>query len=154
MSTYTNSSARLISAEDILAFVLGGNAVFTLVSRKTNNRYTYRVRAATRKNANDFYFVDRLVGDDNTSDYAYFGVLYRSVSGSWVFRNKKLTDDSPIARALEWLFAGLDLGADLPGAVEFWTSGHCSRCGRLLTVPESIELGMGPVCREKTLAGI
>lgn len=27
--------------------------------------------------------------------------------------------------------------------------GNCSCCGRLLTNPESIELGIGPICREK-----
>ncbi len=28
-------------------------------------------------------------------------------------------------------------------------SGHCSRCGRLLTNPESLAMGVGPECREK-----
>lgn len=30
--------------------------------------------------------------------------------------------------------------------VEIWHEGKCGRCGRQLTVPESIESGFGPEC--------
>ncbi len=32
---------------------------------------------------------------------------------------------------------------------EEWLSGRCSKCGRELLDPESVELGMGPECRRQ-----
>ena len=40
--------------------------------------------------------------------------------------------------------------ADKPtDGFEFWHEGKCGRCGRKLTVPESIEAGIGPECAGK-----
>ena len=36
--------------------------------------------------------------------------------------------------------------AALPKTVEVWHEGICGRCGRKLTVPESVERGLGPEC--------
>lgn len=41
----------------------------------------------------------------------------------------------------------LDQGS-LPESVEVWHEGGCCHCNRKLTVPASIELGMGPDCAE------
>lgn len=30
--------------------------------------------------------------------------------------------------------------------LRFWHQGYCGRCGKVLTVPKSIEQGFGPVC--------
>jgi hypothetical protein len=32
--------------------------------------------------------------------------------------------------------------------LEVWHEGRCGRCGRALTVPESVERGIGPECWE------
>jgi hypothetical protein len=34
----------------------------------------------------------------------------------------------------------------MPDGVVIWHEGRCGRCGRRLTVPESIESGYGPEC--------
>jgi hypothetical protein len=33
--------------------------------------------------------------------------------------------------------------------MELWHEGRCGKCGRALTVPESIESGLGPVCESR-----
>jgi hypothetical protein len=35
----------------------------------------------------------------------------------------------------------------LPSHIKVCHCGHCGRCGKLLTVPESIKSGLGPICR-------
>jgi hypothetical protein len=46
------------------------------------------------------------------------------------------------------LWAHID---DLPESLEIWHEGSCLRCGRKLTVPESIESGYGPECIKSVL---
>lgn len=43
---------------------------------------------------------------------------------------------------------GKTAGQDLPEC-EVWHEGRCGRCGRKLTVPESIETGIGPDCAKR-----
>lgn len=49
---------------------------------------------------------------------------------------------------------GVDMGDEVAYAldaldrVEVWHEGSCGRCGRKLTVPSSIETGLGPECAE------
>jgi hypothetical protein len=37
----------------------------------------------------------------------------------------------------------------LPDFVEVWHEGFCGKCGKRLTVPNSIEIGIGPDCIKK-----
>jgi hypothetical protein len=37
----------------------------------------------------------------------------------------------------------------MPPEMEVEHSGHCGRCGRLLTVPSSVQSGLGPECQSK-----
>lgn len=58
--------------------------------------------------------------------------------------------DDMKARVFAWLWATrLSTGRELPEQVEVWHEGRCGRCGRRLTVPESISTGFGPECVKK-----
>jgi hypothetical protein len=35
---------------------------------------------------------------------------------------------------------------NLPNFIEIWHEGRCGKCGRTLTVPDSIANGLGPEC--------
>lgn len=48
---------------------------------------------------------------------------------------------------LTWYFHNL-VGETPRGNFKFYQSINCSRCGELLTNPQSIEKGIGPVCEE------
>jgi hypothetical protein len=56
------NGAQMIGLERIRAFMLSGQAKFTLVSERTGDRKTFRVRASDNPTT---YFVDLLVGPDN-----------------------------------------------------------------------------------------
>jgi Family of unknown function (DUF6011) len=123
-------------------FALAGNAVFTLVSLKTQTRFTFKVRAAEQ---GPMHFVSVLTGPDNTSDFAYFGFLRRGVffHGG---QKARVGKDAPSVKAFDWFWRHMAQGDDVSTLVEVHHEGRCGRCGRALTVPESIKSGFGPEC--------
>lgn len=53
-------------------------------------------------------------------------------------------------QAFPWTWNKIRFGEDVPKIVEVWHEGGCCRCAHKLTVPASIEMGMGPDCAEHT----
>ena len=139
--------ARIASPEDALRFLTAGKACVTLVSKKTGNRFTYRVTAS---NDGSCYFVGLLNGTDNNSDYKYLGRIARGIfwPGRKVPRPGDVGRDAPSMRAFSWAFKLLSAGRD-SADMEIWHEGLCARCGRRLTVPESVKTGFGPECAGK-----
>lgn len=131
--------------ENPAQFALAGNATFTLVSLKTGTRFTYRVQVA-EDNAT-MHFVSVLNGPDNTRDYRYFGFIRRGVffhGGA----KAKIAADAPSVKAFQWFWVNTARSVEMP-ALEIHHAGRCGRCGRALTVPESIRSGFGSDCLEK-----
>ena len=63
----TIDRGRIESPADMRAFALAGNATFTLVSERTGQRFTFRVRVSDDGRA---HFVSVLTGPDNGGDYS------------------------------------------------------------------------------------
>lgn len=130
-------------------FALAGNAVFTVVSKKTGNRFTYRIRKP--RGEKKPFFVQLMNGADNTSDYGYIGLLFGkgqdSDFASWRHGGDKAraSRSAPSVQAIEWLFRNAMNDKTLE-QVELWHQGKCGKCRKALTVPESIASGLGPVC--------
>ena len=132
---------QLHSASDVLDSVLGGKSTLTIVSRKTGVRYTYKFNRPPGDDPSRCVWVKVLVGSDNETSYKYLGVLWPK---DMVFRPKG-SGGEPIA----WMVNTLrERPAALLDAAEVWHEGTCARCGRKLTVPESIASGFGPECRK------
>lgn len=125
----------------VLVFVLAGNAKFTIVSKATGTRFTYRVK---RSDDGKVRFVSLMNGPDNESSYAFFGTIFQD--GKFRHSHKaRMGADAPAAKAWAWFWSNLQKH-HLSPTVEVWHEGKCGRCGRTLTVPESIESGYGPEC--------
>jgi hypothetical protein len=130
-------TSLITSEADRERFIFGGKAVFTIVSKKTGTRFTYKVKGYPAKKLS---FVSVLNGPDNWENYMYIGLI-------WNDRNRGLRagnkghGDAPSFKALAWLLYHLD-----SDKVELWTEGKCCRCNRRLTDPKSIALGIGPEC--------
>lgn len=105
---------------------------------------TFRVerQAKNAKFAPGEVIISRLVGPNNEADYQ--GVAFAKPDGR-VIVWKKSRGDERLVRALEVL-AQDPKAAGKAYAVE---SGRCWMCNRMLTTPESIEAGIGPICAEK-----
>jgi hypothetical protein len=156
----------VLGAESQLSYLLAGSATATIRNSRTGNRFTYRVR---RPDDESPWFVSLLTGPDNGEDYQHVATIFfdeerasgRGGSGryhlfggySFVpakrFRGRG-TPDSVLG--FGWVLRRLLGGEELPEHVELWHDGTCGRCGRELTVPESIASGLGPVCRSKSAA--
>jgi len=118
----------------IKTFITAGNAIITVESKSTGKWYTYKIR---RKDGKNGWYVYLLTGPDNISNYSYIGKLhnngrfYRKVEGAG-------------AKGFEWLWGASEGKIEAQSRV--WHEGRCGRCGRRLTVPESVYTGYGPEC--------
>lgn len=153
---------RLESRQDIRNYLFGGNATLTLVSKASGRRYTYKVKSApldrtqqwsTNNQNRNMFFVSLLTGSDNDSSYTYFGQLVRVEPSGHAFKymhGKKSTlkFDAPGVIAFRWFIRQVEEHKSLE-STEVWHEGSCGRCGRKLTVPESIKSGVGPECASK-----
>ena len=115
---------------------------FTVVLEDSHVTFRVERQAADAKFAPGQLIVSRLIGANNEKDY--LGVAFGREDGRvnvW----KKHVGDTRLVVALGVLSHDPKAAA-LGYAKE---SGRCYVCGRTLTEPSSIELGVGPVCREK-----
>lgn len=142
---------RLDSWPEIQEFLFAGNATITLRSLKTGDRYTYKVaiKKAEATSEDPVYFVNLLRGPDNTGDFAYMGVLRRP--GTFHLTSKsRVGRTAGSFRAMVWFLDAMRCGrAILSDKLEVWHDGKCGRCGRKLTVPESVSVGLGPECMRR-----
>jgi hypothetical protein len=138
---------RLTTCDAILEFVLAGNAYLTLRSKKTGTRYTYRVSTPKGKDAP--HFVSVLYGADNVEDYVFIGTIFDKKEFR-PGRRSAIQETDPRVRAWRWMWSRVRVDALAFEDIEVWHEGRCGRCGRMLTVPESIARGIGPECASKT----
>jgi Family of unknown function (DUF6011) len=138
-----NFAGRLDNPTDAKRFVFAGNATLTLRSIKTATHFTYKV---TKSEDGKAFFVKLLTGPENTADFAYLGHFMRDRYSHG--RKSSITSDAPSAKAWQFFVGQLDRPA-FHEALEVWHEGKCCRCGRKLTVPGSIKLGIGPECASK-----
>lgn len=141
------NAGQIVNPADAARFVYGGNALFTIVSKKTGRRFTFKVMRAHNDRESTLRFVKVLSGPDNTTSYMYIGYLNTKNPGA-MLPGKKGSPNADSYRALAWAVGNMSAGR-MPEELEFYHSGRCGCCGRTLTVPESIETGFGPVCAGK-----
>lgn len=153
--------AHQLTTQHSLPFILGGKATFTLRSKATGTRFTYKVTTpkSEDKDTSKIFWVKLLTGSDNESSYSYLGYIkfmphpYKLGEGRFTFihggSKSSIGKDAKGFLALNYTFNGFIAQAKECAQVEVWHEGKCCRCGRKLTVPESIESGIGPECGSK-----
>lgn len=113
---------------------------YTIV--REDGSYT-TIRVATQDATASFFpgrqLLSLLVGPQNTADYRRLG----RITGRQLltFRNANGSEDR-----LQEAWAAVLGDPSTAGKAWALESGRCYRCGRLLTTPESIAAGIGPVC--------
>ena len=154
--------------------VTAGKCIFTVevppsfgltMENPPKPHYTYRVKLKKGdpdgKWKNDSYFVGVLTGPDNTRDYTYLGMLEMNRIGDEIGKTNgvvkltaasKFADDSWPVRIVRQVLARIwanDAQAIEAAGWMLHHEGRCCRCGRPLTVPSSVESGIGPECASK-----
>lgn len=132
------------TAQEAKTYTFAGNATLTLSSLKTSARYTYKI-CAPRENANGVRFVSLLTGPQNTNDFTYIGLLTEGGEFKMTRASKLPAESTPIA-AFGFFNRKVLVDGQIPTTLEVRHEGCCGRCGRALTVPESIDRGIGPEC--------
>lgn len=149
------NSRLFISATDASTYALAGNATITLRSLATGQHYTYKVQRGEPRDGDARpapHFVKLLVGPENTSDYAYLGMI-TGAQGFRLTKASKHSVESPAVKAFVFFYTQVIVAGRIPPTLEVRHEGSCGCCGRALTVPESIDRGIGPECAKRTGLG-
>lgn len=133
-----------------LKFLLAGNSTFT-VSNPKGEHYTFKVKRTKHKDMNDKYkfFISVLTGSDY---YTYLGMVVSPHDGYGhvtLTKASKFNILSILFKVSNWAVEHVFADVPLPDGYKIDHAGKCGRCGRKLTTPESIESGLGPICRSK-----
>jgi hypothetical protein len=147
-------------------FIAGGNAYFTVEPSKafasehgTKAHYTYRVSRPKPKAVNEApapFFASVLCGPQNTTDYRYVGIYRPNDGGLVITKGSKFAANDWEACIFRRVVQAIHQGRGAEIEAAGWTvqhNNHCCRCGHLLTVPASIETGIGPECEVLVFAG-
>jgi hypothetical protein len=148
-----------------ILYVTAGNSTVTLRSKKTGDRFTFRFgrpKSSTRGDGARPVWGNLLTGPDNSKDYTFFGTWFPTGDPySWRYKHSdksRIGLSAPGVIAARWFMQHMWSGdpaawARMFGQVEVWHEGQCGRCGRRLTVPESVESGFGPECLSRVGGG-
>lgn len=132
------SNQAFASLEDAKTYALAGNAIITLHSKRTDRHFTFKIRAAKE---NQVHFVTLLTG--GSADDGHFTYLGCIAGGAFrLTKNSQASATCSSVKAFDFFMKSKSLHPELAVHHE----GRCGRCGRTLTVPSSIETGIGPEC--------
>jgi hypothetical protein len=124
-------------------FILAGNSITTVRNETTGNRYTYKITKSKNALTPLTWWVSVLNGTDNSKDYRFMGFIK---DGSFTHSLKGgVGKEATSVKGFAWVWNKLVTNS-VPEHFKFYHEGRCGRCGRKLTVPESIESGYGPEC--------
>ena len=127
-------------------YVMAGAAIMT-VENDSGEHFTYRVeKKKAEKNYPDAWFVRVMTGSDNLTHYQYLGILETDYGKVRLTRASKFLPEDKQTRVIQWALGKIWSQGDLPVGYQIRHNGHCSRCGRVLTNPESLDTGIGPEC--------
>lgn len=122
-------------------FLTAGKATFT-VANPQGTHYTFRI---TKKEDSPF-FVSLLTGPDNTYSYTYLGIYNPSQGKVILTKKSKFTEQSTPVKVVRWAITNVLQEQPVPNGYSIQHSGRCGHCNRKLTVPESLDTGLGPEC--------
>lgn len=126
------------------------NGRYTIKNRDTGEHRTMEIKtqAQDAKFAAGQRILSLLTGPNNEADYT--GFAFVNEGGIQVWKSKR----APAGPKTQWeWYAEILWSLALDGGFsrfadryEFLMEGRCVRCNRVLTEPESIKTGIGPIC--------
>ena len=149
MSNATNTISEITTYRWFLATEVGHVATFTISSPSCHFTFKIKALSSLSKPNSKTLLLSVMTGSDNESSYSYVGILVKDeIRPPAIISTKgsKVNQNAQSVRSLLWILNKIKLGLELPGGYHCQHSGKCCRCGRKLTTPKSITLGIGPVC--------
>ena len=118
------------------------NGTITIKSRKTGEHRTLRIKTVKYRDGSEHRVVSYLYGQDNENDYKGFGEIDR-------LGNVRLWRKSQGSELFRWYARFLTFPSKFANSVDVNFDGRCRVCNRMLTTPESVASGIGPICAGK-----
>ena len=142
-------TTHVLASDAVRNYITAGRALVTVLNTTTEGRHTYKITApgktAEERAEAEICFVSVLTGPENTSHYTYIGTLIRKTGRFVTTKGSRLPSSDVRVMGFSWLTRNVDRLSKFEN-VEIRHHNHCGRCNRLLTVPESVDTGLGPVC--------
>lgn len=126
--------------QDSIKFILAGNSSVTFVNSQTGNRFTYKIK---KSKDSDLYFVNLL---NSPGNYVYIGVIVPD--GFRHGKKSSVGNNAQSVKVFDYVYSNL-IRNTLANFIQIWHEGKCGKCGKELTDPTSIMLGLGPFCAKK-----
>jgi hypothetical protein len=133
-------SHKIKTSKEALKFMFSGKSIFTFVNSKTGNRFTFKIKQAKDSN---MFFISVLT---NPEQYSYIGTC---IEGKYKHGKKSfISENAQSVKVFKYMLKNL-INDTVEDFLEVWHEGFCGKCGKRLTVPSSIETGIGPDCMKK-----
>jgi len=129
-----------LTKETFSKFLFAGQAIFTVVSYKSQEHMTFSV-----KKKKDSYFVYVAKG---YLDWLYLGAVNKDKNDLVFTKGSKASPDAISVKTARFILHNKE-NDKLFEQAEIKHNGKCGRCGRTLTDPALIEIGLGSECRKK-----
>lgn len=128
--------------DTLMKFLTSKKPIFTIKSLATGQHYSYQLKSSTqplRRTPSVSFVTANPLGSGST----YIG----HISWAWLVLSSGVKGDAqhPAFTPLHWYIKQLHKGS-VPTAATLEHNGTCGKCGRPLTDPDSIQLGLGPTC--------
>ncbi len=133
----------------IKKFVTGGHSEFTVRSLRTDKHLIFKVNNTKKEQKKYFVSIDTHYGN-----YMCIGIMYTNPNKTnFTFvkssRLKGGKDASVSVLVFNYIVKHYLNSQNHCEEMIFYHHGKCAICGRKLTTPESIEIGIGPSCLKR-----
>jgi hypothetical protein len=151
MSYLTHSKSHPLDAAAFRSFIFQGKALFTLENKEKGTHITFRVKSPKRRRGEEedltLFDIEAKALNDGYSGMRYIGRLNRKART--LKESGRIEKDHPGLLTLKWLMRNWNNLEQFEedGKLGMYHLGICCKCGMTLTVPESIENGIGPHCK-------
>ena len=116
-------------------FILSGKSQFLFYNTETKNKYWFRVK---EQKDEIFYVYSR-------TTRSYLGKInFRDFTQAYNFASLSDGDQSSV-KVFDYVWKRI-INLTLQDTIHVMHLGMCGVCGRPLTDPESIKIGIGPIC--------
>lgn len=141
---YPETAHTLKGADVIKNYCMGGRAIVTL-SSPTKVHHTYFIRSPWKEDKGTFSEDVRFVSSlQANGKWLYVGQLCKDGTVFRKTRSSYFSEDTEVFKGMKYIVRMMNEDFETPMILRH--EGCCSRCGRRLTDPESIERGMGKRC--------
>jgi len=138
---------KSITPEQFRNFIFAGRSVFTLENNETGNYLTFKVKQIKKnyKPVPGKFAIECKTLGDNDHGYKFLGFLD---TNERKFKRRYWDQNFIGFKTWVWLLKNINRLEDF-SKLSIYHEGRCCKCGMPLTVPESIDTGIGPECNKR-----